>query len=551
MTRRKLGLGATGLAASLLATIAWTATDARAADVPACVDEPNAGRTLAAQPRVPCDLTGVDADQARAEHYRFAWNTFFAITWPALSPEQQRGVPDTGKHFGAANTTPVWDTWKEKRELYRVVPDPNDSSKGVWSTADPGSFQSFPTTIDPNPEIQMCPGATRPDSRHVRALQNNKIDNFADEATEIDLTVLWKNGHSTPTEDGLVRYQVKFSKDYYDYVRSNQLYGHAQLEKVINDPSTSVDLPASTTGYDGEGTILLKTAWRLLDDHDDPNAYYNIDALYYDDLPYPATGKPDACYQSGRFGLIGIHVIRKTKNFPYFFFSTFEHVDNWPNAYLYANVVGGDGQYQAPPQNQPGANCMDLTIPVAANTPSSILPNGCGIAYTQPAQPQAGVGQGKGAYPADRLIPRTQALKDVNAQAQAVTDNTVWQNYRLVGIQSQPVDGKPYDPDPAADQDYYLANPVVETSQRFQFFTGSFSETQKQNVELNGGGTVMMGGCMGCHGAGSQMNGTDFSFTLNNVTEQPSGLSAAETLEEACTDIGLTIANGTCVASAD
>jgi hypothetical protein len=418
----------------------------------------------------------------------------------------------------------------------------------MWSTADPGSFQTFPATVDPNPNIQMCPGETRPGSLHVRALQSNKIDNFADEATEIGLTVLWKNTTGTPTEDSLVRYQVKFSKDYYDYVRSNQLYGHAQLEKAISN--AAVDLPASTAGYDGQGTILLKTAWRLLSNDEVADQYYTVDALYYDELAHPAKDKPVACYRSGRFGLIAIHVVRKTKNFPYFFFSTFEHMDNWPNAYSYANVTGGDGQYEAPPQNQQAESCMDLTIPVAQNTPSSILPNGCGIAYGQPAQPQAGVGPGKGPYPADRLIPRTQALKEVNAEAAGVTDNTVWQHYRLVGVQTQPVDGKPYDPDPAGDQDYYLANPVVETSQRFQFFTGSFGDSQKQNVKLADGSTVMMGGCMGCHGAGSQMNGTDFSFTLNNVTFRPSGLSAAETLDEACKDIGLTNLAGTCVTSA-
>lgn len=547
MTRLLSNLAGCGL----LAMTALAASQTGAAEVPACMNEPHAGQAITPQPRVPCDLTKLDSAEARAEHYRFAWNTFLAISWPAASPESQRGVPDTGKYLGAANTTPVWDTWKEKRELYRVVPSPEDPAKGMWSTADPGSFQTFPATVDPNPNVQMCPGETRPNSLNVRALQGNKIDNFADEATEIGLTVLWKNTTGTPTEDSLVRYQVKFSKDYYDYVRSNEIYGHAKLKEMIDDPNTQVDLPASQKGYDGQGTILLKTAWRLLGESEVTDLYYTVDALYYDKLAHPQKDEPVACYRAGRFGLIAIHVVRKTTNFPYFFFSTFEHRDNWPNAYSYANVVGGDAAYEAPPQNQKVQSCMDLDIPVADGTPSSILPNGCGIAYNQPAQPTAGVGQGKGPYPADRLIPQSQALMNVNAEAADVTDNTVWQNYRLVGVQTQPIDGKPYDPDPADDQDYYLANPVVETSQRFQFFTGSFSETQKQNVALSGGNTVMMGGCMGCHGAGSQMNGTDFSFTLNNVTFKPGGLSAAETLDEACEDIALSAKAGTCVASAD
>ena len=91
----------------------------------------------------------------------WAWSSFAALNWPALASSDAgnypsgfvRGVPDTSKAFGTAASTDVsvWETFKEKRELFN-------------STALPGAWQQL--TFDPKyaPEfsggqIQMCASA--------------------------------------------------------------------------------------------------------------------------------------------------------------------------------------------------------------------------------------------------------------------------------------------------------------------------------------------------------------------------------------------------------
>ena len=69
-------------------------------------------------------------------------------------------------------------------------------------------------------------------------------------------------------------------------------------------------------------------------------------------------------------------------------------------------------------------------------------------------------------------------IPPVNAAVQAAfragNPNTVWQYYKLIGVQATPVDGPP--PATATADElsyYYMANIMVETNQVLQNFTGS------------------------------------------------------------------------------
>ena len=106
-----------------------------------------------------------------------------------------------------------------------------------------------------------------------------------------------------------------------------------------------------------------------------------------------------------------------------------------------------------------------------------------------------------------------------------------------------------YYPSYALNQEYYLANPVVETSQRFQFFEGGFATSGTPNVKFykdRGRTSVNMGGCMGCHG---NAQNTGLSFTLNNVKLDsttgkykgvPPGKHPVGTLTDTCDELGTT-----------
>src|ERR1700733_12057892 len=64
----------------------------------------------------PIDISLTDKNIAT-----YAWNTFFALNLPAFPIDsRERGTPDPSKRFGDAGPT-VWNTFKQKRELYRII----------------------------------------------------------------------------------------------------------------------------------------------------------------------------------------------------------------------------------------------------------------------------------------------------------------------------------------------------------------------------------------------------------------------------------------------
>ena len=73
----------------------------------------------------------------------WAWNSFVAMSWPALDPadnNDRRGFPDTTATFAGAagDATTVWETYKEKREvfLYDYLNDqPSSETPQPWNSA--------------------------------------------------------------------------------------------------------------------------------------------------------------------------------------------------------------------------------------------------------------------------------------------------------------------------------------------------------------------------------------------------------------------------------
>jgi hypothetical protein len=490
-----------------------------------CINNLTVRSALSASYQVPCDYNGAPS---REGIYRFAWNTFLAMSWPAL-PEKadgsNRGKPDTTARYGAAGATPVWDTWRGKRELFRPT------TSMAWDSTSPGQFNAFPATADPNPNVKACTGLGVQDKASLGTMQVNKVDNYVDETDEIGLAVLWSaidpiSGKPSkyPTENSILRYQVKFNEDHWNYVVNKGIYATTNLKKLIADTTTSklggVNFPAGNNNTSVTGSILTKSAWKMISATEaEKGKYYTVDAYYY--VP-TKTDSTEVCYTPAKFALIAIHVIRKTAYFPFFFFSTFEHKGNYPGIFNYANT------------NMPSSK--------PSSKPSSILPSGYEIPYVNPAKPVVNIPANQSAYQANRLVPVTKELTKVNREADIVNDTSVWSNYQLVGAQYLPVNGLTGRVDPDANQDFFLANPVIETNQRFQYFDGGFATSGTNNVATapatSTAATVNMGGCMGCHG-NAQLSNTEFSFTLGNITKPLDSTTAAETLADKCKEIGL------------
>ncbi len=569
------------LLSGLLGLLAASAEPARgqtALDTPACYrNEDSFQLRLTSVP--PCDIPlTVLLEGNTVAQARFAWNTFIALNWPAkspYSPPYERGVAGDFSALVEASrpndgTVPdyisIWDSWREKRDLFRVVG--NETAGFKFAQPEPFNNGRPPEKTGPVPQVGACAAQSLPGG-HVTPLQTNKVENYLDETDEIGLAVLWEGlaqaAPGGPTETSLVRYQVKFNRDHYSYVRDQSYWNPDTLAGAVNEQIADgnrigVVLPAGSNTTLTTGSILIKSAWKKLSEAEVKSAaYYTQTALVYVGRPphQPTPGQlPDVCYLYDVYGLIALHIIRRTETLPYLLFSTFQFKQNYPDKFAYANTVGL------------GKNPM---------TVSSTLPNAHGIPYSNPADPQPVYDATRRTqttapvpYAADRLIAPQTAVTSVNREAERLLQGTLLQNYELVGYQTEPVSaaglgpqrfydqGGPANADGTLDgyypsyfgtQEYYLANPVVETSQRFQFFEGGFAVSGTPNVKiygLGGGIAVNMGGCMGCHGNAQT---TGLSFTLNNIevdggTGKYKGANPGRhpvgTLTDTCGELGTT-----------
>jgi hypothetical protein len=417
----------------------------------------------------------------------FAWREFVALNWPSVDPATTglRGTPDTSVDFfsikkDADGSFPllVWHTYQHKNELFPAggMTNPSFDSKA------PVYKYNLNTK-----NIPVAPGANNP---------SFTLFNNLDETTQIGLCTMYAHNNIR------LAYEAKVNRALFDYANKTQLtacmpgnncptlnaalnYTGSNLgqyggicKQPTGTPSPVVTLPcgdAAVAGPAGEGAIEIKAAWRPLTPQEAAsNRFFTRKVIFY-------TGDQNAQsqYQNGVWGLVALHIIHKTTSFPTFVFATWEQVDNY--------------------NDQTNQNTENLRFHNIVGTP---LPPDIPVARAHPIHSQ--------------IPPVNDA---VHAAFKAKDPNTVWQYYKLIGVQGNPVTGPPPASAPIDDLSYYyLANIVVETNVTLQNFFGAVDGTTKtttpfNNVYLNGaaGSPFQMGGCQGCHGTQGQAFGGDMS----------------------------------------
>ena len=110
----------------------------------------NTGVALSTQP-----ANGQADASAYLDFDLWAWNSFIAMNWPAADPNlaTKRGLPDKTASFKGAknNATAVWETYKEKREVFLF-----DYVNGEPSTEIPQSWNSAPQYGPSNAQVPCC-----------------------------------------------------------------------------------------------------------------------------------------------------------------------------------------------------------------------------------------------------------------------------------------------------------------------------------------------------------------------------------------------------------
>jgi hypothetical protein len=477
-----------------------------------------------------------DSSISREEYARFAWRQFIylnsaaqpnGVTTPGKTPVV-RGAIDPRRNFAASgdknfyqngksaskpsnfgSNALVWETFAHRSELFPAVYPANLAPQGDLRSLDPQYIYNNPVS---NPLI-VEPSMAR--------------FNNLDESTQIAQNQIFfpKTGNmpsANPYDDDIILFQAKVNQVEYDYIKS--ICNPCNSKQL---PS-SIELPPNTTNP--LESIEVKSAWRQMSvDQIESGRYHTAEALYY------RKGKDGKVSpQNGIFGLVGLHILRKMQNYPTFVYTTFEHVDNLQkdstDTGLYLITLYDRMNY-------------DPSI----TAPTAIVNTGTG--HVQVALPLEGPVTADNRYPfipGSFTVPPgfagpikvgvshagTLAVNRVNVEVSTVMahtpafNNSVWQYYRLAGIQIIPMneDSSITDSPNPLTEDFFLANNVIESSQPgIQLFKGGVKDpntpalpgktgtAKDQFVDLRGKANILkvrglpdndlvMGGCMGCHG---------------------------------------------------
>jgi hypothetical protein len=381
----------------------------------------------------------------------FAWQAFIALNWPVPNPIVQFGVPDRENAIGGfqynseggTKTMPngpvVWETFKHSEDIYLdppTAPSPFDAAERI-----PTRCLDF---------ARQNPAAAR--RVLTRTAKISEVLKGVEQAAGNRLVD--QNGEN-------VWYEIKLNRVYYDYVVRNGFYDSA------NQVGEGISFPLSSDDTANAATVKVKAAWKVMGgpgskQPDDPKKFYTTPALVID----PVTGE---CH-SRLLGLVGLHVVIKSRQLPQWLWATFEQVDNAPDQK--AGPVAGQ-QYNffdtkcgssCPPVNTPPAKGSNVPTQVMRVTPVDSDANTKNKLY-QPA------------------------LKTLRS------DN-VWQYYMLVNAQwagTREQIGVPQEPK-------FLANTTLETY-------------LQDPIQPNG--------CINCHG--KYAASTDLDFQLTNAYPRPAG----------------------------
>lgn len=295
-----LGLGHLGSSAQ---SPPATAAGETAAPAPSCTPFPVPTAPFVDAQLSPCIPYAVSASdfasvsRAQPAFDVFSWRSFVALNWPT-----------DGKTIGQDGDNPtVWETYNESYQVFLA-----DGSAPHW-----GAPVDVPAA---------CKGANLP----VFRMKQKVSDEVLDERGQP-----FRTGPLIDGRGDYVRYAIHLNRETFDYVLDNGLYNKEGQAKFASDPANVVDLPAGTNGSTKTspvappaiGSIVIKSAWRLLDPTKDKlERYHKSNVLVYtapsDDPPIK-----ERC-EARTVGLVGFHIMHKTAPHPQWIWSTFEQVDN-------------------------------------------------------------------------------------------------------------------------------------------------------------------------------------------------------------------------------
>ncbi|WP_256667357.1 MULTISPECIES: cytochrome C [unclassified Pseudomonas] len=367
-----------------------------------------------------------------------SWQTFIALNWPA----QDDGSPAPGL-IGQEDGPTVWESWKESYQIFR----PKGEKPAPWDA--PASIPKVCEGLKPGRLLQ----------------QMGKVAGVLDEFIQP-----FQSGPLVDQSGTYTRNEIVVNRPMFDDILNKGLYSiEGQKAYFAASDKNLVAFSCGSTEDKQVGAIMVKASWKVLDGNDQRSRFHTVDALVYTPGNIdPAHGPivEESC-KAEPVGLVGLHIVHKTKEAPQWVWSTFEHVDNVPEKttppdqrkgpYLFYNAASQAEINQPPPRPW---------NPSVKATPSQIV----------------------------REIPLTAETKALNGTFQALlrtaNPQSVWANYQLINTQ-WPADrakdcGAPSPTNPlGSPAPTFLANATLET-----FIQGTVPQASSSCMDCHNNATT-------------------------------------------------------------
>jgi len=444
------------------------------------------------------NTVNMDAE-TQADFDNFSWQSFVALNWPS-NPD---GTPSTAP-LGSPGPT-VWDLYKRADDVFLpggATPDSN-----------------YPTQLFPPP-----PPACTASNTLTNGVRPHVVQMFSKDDDELNITDAFNEAAvNVPLIDSngnFVAYDVAMNKDEFTYIFTKKYYNsNNQPPPTTTDPAYMVDFPPGVTGA-AEGSIELKSAWKVLTAADDASTYITRTMQLY--VP-----EQNFCTPPLQMGLIGMHIIHKTEKENAWIWSTFEHVNNAPlsSTPLPAEAKKPAGQC-APPASAPKMSLYNpaCTLPDGKPCPLNVPPvqPGTKDIHWATSQPYAKDYLTNGQY--GTQVVRCSDIYKVDGGTASL--NPQWQqkvpkpysSYMLIGSQwFAPSDFPPGTSTDTASVEYVNPDFPPGSIAAPPMLQNVSAETYLQNGTVLPGFSV--GSCLGCHSGanGAQCEPADFSFMLGRA----------------------------------
>lgn len=304
---------------------------------------------------------------------KYSWDTFLGLSWPAKID----GTPLPNDLPGKIrNHRTVWGAWIREYEVFLpggarpknwggvpFVPQQfaeakvkleEKSLRGFKSlfdhpdTAPIGQFSKLTADSPVTDNDKMIDISMALKDRSLFLATSISKGSFSSPHEGFQTEQAFDNGPLVDRQGHYVRLEILINKPMFDYILDNELYS-IEGQKQFSVAGKNISFPCGHFKLDSSGTVvwddklnrpkteavgavMLKAAWKILTDDEIASGRFHMRGGAVC-TPHPEyVGNDKDHIGCAVLGLVGLHIVHKSENMPQWVWSTFEHVDNCPDA---------------------------------------------------------------------------------------------------------------------------------------------------------------------------------------------------------------------------